>query len=91
LILESTLPKDKEVMLNKITSGAKMHNVEVLIGILKDLECPIPLEIVKRLRQSRSRWSTALRYKSGRVATGHTRGFLKTAKAVYDWVGRQLP
>ena len=91
LILEVTLPKNKEVMLTKITSGANMHKVEVLIGILKDLGCPIPVEIAKRLRQSQSTWSTALRYQSGRIATGHTRGFLKTAKAVYDWVGRQLP
>ena len=89
LILESTPPHEKEKALKKITAGAKMHDIEVLIGILKDLGRPIPVELVKRLRKST--WSTTLRYKSGRTATGHTRAFLKTAKAMYDWVGRQLP
>jgi hypothetical protein len=56
---------------------------------LKDLGTPIPVEFVKRLR--RSGWSTALRYESGRWDTGETRGFLNTARAVYNWVEGQIP
>jgi len=89
LILENTPAKDKPATLKKITSGKKMHNVEVLSGLLKDLGCPVPLKLVKKLRKST--WSTALRYETGRTDTGETRAFLKTAKAVYNWVESQLP
>jgi HEPN domain-containing protein len=88
LILEIT-PVDRHAqMLQRITAGATMHDPEALGGILKDLGRPIPLELVKRFR--RSGWSTALRYETGRTDTAETRGFLKTAKATYDWVEGQL-
>jgi HEPN domain-containing protein len=89
LILEITPVADQTEMLKKISSGKKMHAPEILGGILKELGRPVPLDLVKRLR--RSGWSTALRYESGRTDTGETRGFLRTAKAVYDWVEEQLP
>jgi HEPN domain-containing protein len=89
LILEITPAADKAAMLKKISSGKMMHDIETLGGKLKDLGSPIPLDLVKRFR--RSGWSTALRYETGRRDTGETRGFLKVAKAAYDWVERQLP
>jgi HEPN domain-containing protein len=89
LILEITPAADKAAMLKKISSGKMMHDLETLAGKLKDLGRPMPLDLVKRFR--RSGWSTALRYESGRRDTGETRGLLKTAKAVYDWVEEQLP
>jgi hypothetical protein len=89
LILEVTPIADKASALAKVSSGGKMHNVEVLAELLKKLGCPIPPDLRKRLR--RSGWSTALRYESGRTDTGETRAFLKTAKAVYNWVEQQLP
>ncbi len=36
-------------------------------------------------------WTTELRYETGRRDTGETTAFLTTAKAIYDWVGRQPP
>jgi hypothetical protein len=36
-------------------------------------------------------WTTDLRYETGRRDTGETIAFLKTAKAIYDWVEAQLP
>jgi len=89
LILEVTPEADRPDTLKKISSGKKMHDTEVLAGILKDKGRPIPLDLVRRLR--RSGWSTALRYETGRKDTGETRGFLKTAKATADWVEGQLP
>jgi HEPN domain-containing protein len=89
LILKVTPPADCADTLRSISSGRRMHDAEVLGGILKDLGHPIPLELVKRFR--RSRWSTGLRYETGRTDTGETRAFLKTAKAAYDWVEGQLP
>jgi HEPN domain-containing protein len=89
LILEMAPSADRSATLTNITSGKKMHDAEILGGILKDLGRPIPLELVKRFR--RSGWSTDLRYESGRTDTGETRGFLKTAKQTYDWVEGQLP
>ena len=89
LILELSSPQDRKDTLRRITSGAKMHELEVLIALLRDLGCSMPLELAKRLRKST--WSTTLRYRSGRPAIGHTRAFLKTAKAVYNWVESQLP
>jgi HEPN domain-containing protein len=88
LILELTPAPDRTKTFKKISSGKKMHEPEVLGMLLKDLGKPIPLKLVKRFR--RSGWSTALRYESGRTDTGETRSFLKTAKAVHDWVEVQL-
>jgi len=89
LVLEVTPVVDRIDMIKKISSGKKMHDPEILGGILKDLGRPIPLELIKRFR--RSGWSTGLRYETGRGDTGETRGFLKTAKKAYDWVEGQLP
>jgi hypothetical protein len=74
--------------LKKISSGKKMHDAEILGWILKDLGFPIPVRLVRKFR--RAGWSTALRYETGRSPTGETRAFVKTAKAVYDWVEGQL-
>lgn len=84
LILELTAPADRNQVLQDITSGRKMHDIEALRGRLKRLNRTIPLEINRRLR--RSNWSTALRYESGRGDTGETVAFLKTARAIIDWV-----
>ena len=94
LILHLTPPSEQPEVLKKITAGKKMHDAEILggilkSGILKNRKRPIPLDLVKRFR--RSGWSTALRYETGRRDTGETRAFLKTAKAAYDWVEGQLP
>ena len=88
LILHSTPTGEQTAMLMKISTGSAMHNPETLGAILKDLGRPIPLAVVKGFR--RFGWSTALRYESGRIETGEARGFLKTAKATYDWVEEQL-
>ena len=87
LIVELTPIADRPMTLTKIRSGRRMHDAEVLGGILKDLGQPIPLRLVKRLR--RSGWSTSLRYEAGRRDTGETRAFLKTAGDV--WVEGQIP
>jgi HEPN domain-containing protein len=89
LILEIAPAANRAELLKKINSGKKMHDPEILGAILKDRGRQIPADLVKRFR--RSGWTTALRYESGRTDTGETRGFLKTAKAVYDWVEGQLP
>ena len=89
LIMEATPTPGRPAMLARITSGKKMHNHEILGEILKTLNRPIPLELVRRFR--RSAWSTDLRYESGRGDSGETRGFLRTATQAYDWVKGQLP
>jgi hypothetical protein len=66
-----------------------MHRSDVLLGELRDLGVSLPLEITKRMR--RFDWTTDLRYETGRRDTGETIAFLKTAKAIYDWVEDQLP
>ena len=53
LILEITPVVDRQKTLKKISSGKKMHDPEILGGILKDLGKPIPLDLVKRFRRSR--------------------------------------
>jgi hypothetical protein len=88
LILHRTPDPDKPDKLARITSGAKMHRPDVLLGDLRDLGISLPLEIVKRMR--RFDWTTDLRYETGRRDTGETIAFLKTAKAIYDWVEGQL-
>jgi HEPN domain-containing protein len=88
LILNKAPVEIRDDIFTRITSGTRMHYVESLGVIVKDLGCPLPLELVKRIR--RSRWRTELRYTSGRTNTGETRGFLKTCDAVYNWVERQM-
>jgi hypothetical protein len=89
LILEKTSQADRQTTLELISSSAKMHNPEILGGFLKDLKSPIPLGLVKKFRHFR--WSTDLRYQTGRTASNETGGFLKTAKETCEWVKGQLP
>lgn len=89
LILELTLINDKAEKLKEITARVKMHRPEVLLGELRNLGVSLPLDLAKRMR--RSDWTKELRYETGRRDTGETTAFLNTAKAIYDWVERQLP
>lgn len=89
LIMQLTPGADKPDKLKQITAGAKMHRPDVLLGELRVLGILLPLELAKRMR--RFDWTTDLRYETGRRDTGETVAFLKTAKAIYDWVEGQLP
>jgi len=89
LIMELTPDADKPDKLVRITSGASMHRPELLIAELKKLGMRLPPTIAKRIW--RLNWSTDLRYETGRRDTGETAAFLKSAKAIYDWVEGQLP
>ena len=88
LILHNTPAVDIAEKLKRISSGAAMHRVDVLLGELRDLGIALPLEIAKRLR--RFGWTTNLRYETGRRDTGETIAFLKTAQIVYNWAEGQL-
>jgi hypothetical protein len=89
LILHLTPSPDKPAKLKQITSGARMHRPDVLLGELRDMGIALPLEIAKRMR--RFDWTIDLRYETGRRDTGETIAFLNTAKAVYNWVEGQPP
>ena len=89
LILHRTPDPGKLDKLKQISSGARMHRPEVLFGELRTLGVSLPFEITKRLRLLG--WTTDLRYETGRRDTGETIAFLRTAKAIYDWVEGQLP
>jgi hypothetical protein len=89
LILHQTADAEKLDKLVRITAGANMHKPEVLLGELRKFGVALPVEISKRMR--RFNWTTDLRYETGRRDTGETKGFLKTAKAIYNWVEGQLP
>ena len=89
LTLQRTADPVKPVKLKQLTAGAKMHRSDILLGELRVLGVALPLEIAKRMR--RFDWTTDLRYETGRRDTGETIAFLKTAKAIYDWVEGQVP
>ena len=89
LIVHKTPDAEKPDTLARITSGAKMHRADVLLGELRDFGVYLPPEIAKRMR--RFDWTTDLRYETGRRNTGETVALLKTAKAIYNWVEGQLP
>lgn len=89
LILARTPDPEKPDKLKQISSGAKMHRPEVLLEELKQLGIGLGSQLAKRMR--RFDWTTDLRYETGRRDTGETIAFLKTAKAMYDWVEIQLP
>jgi len=89
LILHHTPEPDIPDKLKRITSGAPMHRPEVLLGELRNLSVQLPAEIARRMR--RFDWTTNLRYETGRRDTGETVAFLKTVRAIFDWVEGQLP
>lgn len=91
LILHVTPENERADKLKRITSGASMHRPEILLGELRNRDVVLPLALTKRIRNRRFGWTTDLRYETGRRDTGETIAFLKTAKAVYDWVQEQLP
>ena len=88
LILELTPEAERPDKLENISSGAKMHRPDILLGELEVLGVDLPLDLAKRMR--RFEWSTDLRYETGRRDTGETTAFLTTAKAIYEWVEGQL-
>jgi hypothetical protein len=89
LILEKTPDAVRSEKLKRITFGASMHRPDVLLGELRNLGVPLPLELARRMR--RFDWTTDLRYETGRRDRGETAALLKTAKAIHDWVEGQLP
>jgi HEPN domain-containing protein len=88
LILAVTPLPARSTKLKSITSGSRMHNAEVLKAELKQLNKPVPPKLAAKFR--RFYWSTGLRYQTGRIPTAETKGFLKLAKSVYDWVQGEL-
>ena len=88
LILRRTPEPARADALKRLTSGSAMHRPEVLIEELRKLGEKLPLDLAKRMR--RFTWATDLRYETGKRDTGETKWFLKTAKAVYDWVEEKL-
>jgi hypothetical protein len=89
LIPQVTPQPDRVQKLRRITAGSRMHRPDILLGELRNLGVALPLDLAKRMR--RFDWTTDLRYETGHWDTGETTAFLKTAKAIYDWVGGQLP
>jgi hypothetical protein len=89
LILHRTSTPNSAAVLQQITSGAKMHRPDVLLGELRSLGIALTADLAKRMR--RFDWTTDLRYETGRRDTGETVWFLRTAKMIYDWVEEQLP
>ena len=88
LILHQTPSAERPATLLRISSGARMHLPDVLLGELRDLGSTLPPGIAGRFK--RFRWATDLRYETGRGDFGETVAFLKTAKLIYDWVEEQL-
>jgi hypothetical protein len=88
LILESTAESDRPDILNRLTHGATYHRAEVLLDRLRERGIVLTVELAKRMR--RFDWTTGLRYETGRKDTGETYGLLRTARALYEWVGGQL-
>ena len=88
LIIDSTPETDWLTTFEKISSGAKMHYHEALAPFLKERGKPIPPEITKSLR--RFRWTTGLRYETGRPPRGEVRGYLKVAVRVITWVRGEM-
>lgn len=88
LILEKTDQKDRSDQLMRISSGAKMHKIEVLLGELKTLGVQLTPTLAKRMRHFD--WATDMRYETGRRSRGETQGFLRTCVEIRDWVKGQL-
>jgi hypothetical protein len=88
LILEKTAEPDRPDMLSRLTRGAPYHRPEVLLDRLRERGVILTIELARRMR--RFDWTTDLRYETGRKDTGETNGLLRTARAIYRWVERQI-
>lgn len=84
LILHVAPEADRPALRERISRGERMHRAEVLLGELRELKINLPRELAQRLR--RFDWTTDLRYETGRRDTGETKGMLKTAQAIMNWV-----
>lgn len=89
LILAKTPKADRAATLAQISRGQEMHRYEKLAEILKAVGSPIPVRLVKKLRQFT--WSTDLRYMTGRGDYGESRDFLLMVDEVLRWVDGGLP
>ena len=89
LILSCVSAPELQGILKRISSGAKWHRPEVLLGELRDRGITLPTELAKRMR--RFTWTTDLRYETGRADTGETGAVLKTAEMIYHWVRKKFP
>jgi leucyl-tRNA synthetase len=88
LVMYLTPPATMNETFERLKSSAKMHYPEHLKEELKNLDCLLPIDLVKRLR--RFEWSTNLRYESGRRPAGEVRGYLKTAAATIEWAKGEM-
>lgn len=88
LILYRTPTAGRPAKLLRISSGASMHQLEVLLAELRAVGTTLPIGIAKRMR--RYDWTTSLRYESGWRDLGETTALLNTARAVYNWVQELL-
>jgi HEPN domain-containing protein len=88
LIMRLTPEANHEEAFHRLKSGAKMHDPEHLKEELKNLNYPIPNELVKGFR--RFKWSTNLRYDSGRRPHSEVRGYMKVAEKTIAWAKENL-
>lgn len=84
LIVDQTPAPERHEILRKLRSGGKWHKPENLLAELRRRDVRLPLRLARRMRKFD--WTTDLRYSSGRIRTGETRGFLKTCREVVEWV-----
>ncbi len=88
LILKRTLPPQRRVILDELTSGAQGHNLDFLVRILRAKGCSPPKEIREALVVLNREWRTDLRYKGALISFRETEDFLKRVNAVYEWAER---
>ena len=88
LILAVVDSTDRPAVAIKIRGGAVWHDYRRLLEELAGQSIYLPDDMKKRLMNAT--WSTDLRYDSGTVDHGETRGFLKTAAQVLAWVESEI-
>ncbi len=66
LILELTPAADKPDTLRRLTSGARMHRADVLLGELRNFGVALPLDLARRMRRLRLDDRFAIRDRSAR-------------------------
>lgn len=88
LILAIVDPGDRLAVAIKIRGGKVWHDYRRLLEELAGRGIYLPVPLKKRL--TNSTWSTDLRYDSGTVDHGETRGFLKLAAQVLAWIEGEI-
>jgi hypothetical protein len=88
LILKRTPKSKRPAVLDELTSGARAHNFDVLIWMLRERGCSPPRDFRAHLDSLSEEWRTDLRYVGALISLTEAEQFMERVDAVCMWAQR---